>query len=154
MNVLEPTEIAWLAGIYEGEGSCGISNGRAINVTVVMTDEDVISRIQSLTGCGSVKMLPQRDENYKQAYRWSVGSVEAVAFLEAVLPWLGTRRAQRAKNAVTNWKVNRKQSIASDTKCVKGHPYDMPGNRRTKYGTCHVCNLEASKRYREKSKSN
>ena len=154
MNKLTPVQVAWLAGIYEGEGSCAITSGRAIRVEIVMTDEDVVNRIQSLTGLGSVRSLSQRAENHKPAFRWSIGSKDAVEFLETILPWLGYRRGRRAKDAITNWRVNKKQSTASDSRCINGHEYDAPDNRRTKYGTCHKCNLEASRRYREKIKAN
>lgn len=152
MNELKESEIAWLAGIYEGEGTCTITSGRAIRVEVVMTDEDIVRRICYLTGCGTVRTLSQRGENYKPSYRWSIGSMDAVNFLTAVLPWLGQRRAQRANEAVENWTTNKRQSTAGDIFCVNGHRYDAPGNRRTKYGTCHLCNLEASRRYREKAR--
>lgn len=32
MNEMTAAEVAWLAGIYEGEGSCAITSGRAIRV--------------------------------------------------------------------------------------------------------------------------
>jgi hypothetical protein len=150
MNKLTESEIAWLAGIYEGEGCCKISSGRAIGVEIVMTDEDIIQRLHELTGVGYVHTLAQRNEKYKQVYKWNVGSADAVEFLTTILPWLGKRRSIRAKNAITNWQTNRKQSTAGDISCVNGHRYDTPGNRRTKYGTCHLCNLEASRRYRER----
>lgn len=150
---MDKEQIAWLAGIYEGEGTCSITNGRAIRVEIVMTDQDIVERVQSITGFGTVRTVAQRAENHKQAYRWSIGSAEAVAFLEAIMPWLGNRRAARAQGAIDNWKTNRKQSTASDTECVKGHAYDNVHNRRTKYGTCHLCNLDASKRHREKLKA-
>lgn len=151
MNELKEPEIAWLAGIYEGEGSCAITKGRAIRVEVVMTDRDVVERICALTGLGTIHSLAQRDEKYKAAYRWSIGSLGAVAFLTAVMPWLGQRRAERAGDAIENWKTNRRQSTLGDTECVNGHSYDAP-NKRTKYGTCHFCNLENSRRYREKNR--
>lgn len=153
MNELLPTEVAWLAGIYEGEGSCAITTGRAIRVEIVMTDQDTIERIRTITGLGSVRSLTRRDEKYKDAWRWSIGSSDAVAFLTAILPWLGQRRLERAQKAIENWKTNKRQSSAGDTECVKGHSYDAPNNRRTQYGTCHLCNLEASKRYREKKRA-
>lgn len=152
MNELLPAQTAWLAGIYEGEGSCAITSGRAIRVEIVMTDKDVIERIHTLTGLGAVHSLPCRNEKYKDAFRWSIGSVDAVEFLTAILPWLGKRRSERALEAVKNWNTNRSQSVSTDTECVKGHAYDAPNNRRTKYGTCHLCNLESSRRYREKKK--
>lgn len=151
MNELTESEVAWLAGIYEGEGSCAITSGRAIRVEIVMTDRDIVERIYTLTGCGSVRSLSRRSENHKDAFRWSIGSVEAVTFLNLVLPWLGSRRAERAKNAIDNWNTNKSQSTAGDTTCINGHSYEPP-NKRTRYGTCHMCNLEASRRYREKIK--
>lgn len=148
-----PEAIAWLAGIYEGEGSCAITKGRAIRVEIVMTDEDIISRVQELTGFGSVRSVAGRAENRKQAYRWSIGSNEAVMFLTSIMPWLGERRKQRAQDAIANWNNNKRQSSSSDTECVNGHSYEALGNKRTKYGTCHLCNLESSKRYRDKSRT-
>lgn len=153
MNEVTPVEVAWLAGIYEGEGSCAITNGRAIRVEIVMTDKDVMERIQFTTGLGSIRTVPRRTEDYKEAYRWSIGSSDAVTFLQTIMPWLGSRRKERAQAAIDNWNNNKKQSASGDKECVNGHAYDTPNNKRTKYGTCHLCNLEASRRYREKAKS-
>lgn len=150
MKDLTEAQVAWLAGIYEGEGSCAITGGRAIRVSITMTDQDVMESIANLTTLGSVRTVPQRNENYKQAYTWSIGSSDAVLFLQAIMPWLGHRRTERAQAAIANWSTNRKQSTASDLECVKGHPYSLPGNKRTKYGTCHLCNLEASRLHRQR----
>jgi hypothetical protein len=46
------TDIAWLAGIIEGEGTFGRKGHPAGQVRVQMTDEDVIDRLHSLTGVG------------------------------------------------------------------------------------------------------
>jgi len=143
-------EVAWLAGLYEGEGSCNITSGRAIRIEIAMTDEDIINRIHSLTGVGSVKTAPKRKANYKQVYRWSIGGIAAVNLLQQMMPWLGDRRRIHAENAINNWRTNKSQAARGDDSCIHGHLYSAPGNRRTKYGTCHLCNLEASKRYREK----
>lgn len=149
MNELTDVQVAYLAGIYEGEGSCAITSGRAIRVEIVMTDQDVIHNIRNITGLGSVKSVAPRAEKHKTAYRWSIGSKDAVLFLEAIYPWLGQRRGDRALDAINNWKTNKTQSSPNDTECVHGHSY-LPPNKRTRYGTCHLCNLEASRRYREK----
>lgn len=150
---MNESEVAWLAGIYEGEGSCAITTGRAIRVEIVMTDEDIVQRVQALTGFGSVRTLPQRNEKYKTAYIWSIGSIEAVMFLQSILPWLGERRAARAEKAIDNWTNNKKQSSKGDCECIHGHRYDAPGNKRTKAGGCHLCHLAAARRCKAKAKN-
>jgi hypothetical protein len=149
---MNEAEVAWLAGIYEGEGSCTITTGRAIRVEIVMTDQDIVNRVQALTGFGSVNTLAQRNEKYKTAYRWSIGSIGAVTFLQTILPWLGERRSERAKNAIDNWTNNKKQSSKGDSECIHGHAYDAPGNKRTKSGGCHLCHLAAARKCKQKKK--
>lgn len=150
MNQLTEPETAWIAGVYEGEGSCAITKGRAVRVEIAMTDEDVVSRIATLTGLGHVVKAPLRGNN-KQVYRWGIGSAEAVEFLEAIFPWLGSRRAARASDAITNWKTNKKQSTKNDTECINGHSYDPP-NKRLDSGSCRMCANEASQRYRARKR--
>ena len=117
-----------------------------------MTDQDVVNNVANITGLGSVHTLPRRTEKHKDAYRWSIGSSDAVEFLNSIMPWLGARRSARAQEAIDNWTTNKRQSSKTDSECVNGHAYDATNNKRTKYGTCHLCNLEASRRYREKFK--
>lgn len=153
MNDLSSEEIAWLAGIYEGEGSCSITNGRAIRIEITMTDKDIIDRICNLTGLGRVRILPSRNEKYKQAFNWGLGSLNAVSFLNVIMPWLGERRAARAKAAVKNWTTNKRQANKTDTECTKGHLYDISSNWRAKDGSCHLCHLDACRRFRAKKKA-
>lgn len=153
MRELTEAEVAWLAGIYEGEGSCSITTGRAIRIEIVMTDKDIIERLQTITGVGTIQTLPPRKTNHKEAYRWGIGGINAVVFFESVMPWLGQRRKQRAQDAISNWKTNKKQSSRGDAYCVNNHEFNAPGNKRTKWGSCHLCNLDASKKYREKRRS-
>lgn len=146
MNELTDVQVAWLAGLYEGEGSCNITTGRAIRVEISMTDQDIISRVVDLTGLGKVTVAPIRGE-YKQVYRWGIGAANAVEFLEAILPWLGERRAARARDAVEHWKTSRTQASRYDTECIYGHSYEAP-NKRNRDGSCRMCANAASQRYK------
>lgn len=96
-------DMAWLAGLYEGEG-CVVwkttkRNSSAISLS--MTDEDIVRRIHDLTGIGTVVILKPRKDHHKAAWRWSVNKQEDVhIFLNAVLPFLGHRRRERALQAL------------------------------------------------------
>lgn len=152
MNKLTEAEVAWLAGIYEGEGYCGISSKRAIHVSIVMTDFDVMERILALTGIGSLR--PGKHANnpeHKSFLRWGVGSKNAVDFLELILPWLGERRSARASAAVENWTNNRIQAGPNDSECIHGHSYDPP-NKRMPDGSCQACRIETGIRWKENNR--
>lgn len=150
MNALTDVETAWLAGIYEGEGSCGI-RGSSIRVEIVMTDEDVMTRIHELTGIGSLRPVARRNSEYKQAFRWACGSQAAYDFLALILPWLGQRRTERVNEAFDAFWNNRKQRRSFDMHCIHGHELTeenvyMNGTVRA----CRSCRRAASKRHRAK----
>jgi len=98
--VVSDVDIAWLAGILEGEGSFWMSTNhvggkvyRYPKVVVGMTDRDIIERVAGLIG-GSVYDMP-RQPGRKAAFRAQVSGVKAAEWMRRLYPWLGERR--RAK---------------------------------------------------------
>lgn len=90
-------DIAWLAGIIEGEGCIDSQtlNGNQARVRVSMVDEDIIRRLESLTGIGHVRKssAKPRSEHHKQAWEWYVNDRKSVArLLLAIYPIMGKRR--------------------------------------------------------------
>ena len=53
MDVHAFDELAWAAGLFEGEGSISASSGR-LDVRVKMTDEPVVRRFAEVMDCGTV----------------------------------------------------------------------------------------------------
>lgn len=151
MNDLTGEQIAWLAGVYEGEGSCSI-RGRSVRIEIVMTDRDIITRINELCKGGTVRGPITRDPSHKPTYHWGIGGINAVKFLEAVMPWLGKRRRARAASALEAWNSPGRQTRVGDTLCTYGHEL-TPENSYETYGGrgrgCKVCRKETNKRYRE-----
>jgi hypothetical protein len=95
LNDMSSTDLAWLTGLIEGEGYFGVVRGRGI-VRVVMTDADIIERLKTVSGTGTVIQLPQRAEQHKRAYAWTIEREAVVPdLLLATAPWLGTRRRMR-----------------------------------------------------------
>lgn len=91
-------EVAWLAGLLEGEGSFltltdrqGGREYRYPKVTVNMTDRDVIERVASLFGT-SVYDLPIYQKGRKPSFRAQIAGAKAAEWMRLLRPWMGQRR--------------------------------------------------------------
>jgi hypothetical protein len=144
-------EVGWLAGLYEGEGYCGLRGHTSFRVSITMTDLDVIDRIHKITGVGTV--LGPIDRGHKPIKIWSVGGPDGIALLETILPWLGERRSVRAKEAIDRWKSYKKQTRPGDTHCIHGHELTddntFPVNGGKGRG-CRTCRKAAVAKYNAK----
>ena len=91
------TELGWLAGIFEGEGSLYFNvNKRSTGhwrAVIAMSDEDVIRRFHQLVGVGSVVSRCARVEGYKAQWTWQISAQEDVLnFCGLLAPHMGERR--------------------------------------------------------------
>lgn len=96
-------DLAWAAGIYEGEGSLYVCR-RTMLMSVKMTDLDVLQRLRDVMGFGVVYgpytllNFPQR----KPTYAWQVGNFEGMQAACAFFwPWLGMRRRAKIVEVLT-----------------------------------------------------
>lgn len=103
-------EIAWLAGILDGEGSFllnrSIVGGKVYlypKITVNMTDLDVIERVADLFGVSPYK-IPIRVER-KQAWRASIQGAGAVSLMRLLRPWMSERRGEKIDELVAYWEA-------------------------------------------------
>lgn len=96
-------ELAWLAGLLEGEGSFMLDRNhqagrvhRYPKIVVGMTDRDVIEHAARLFGTGVYNVPPDpRRPHGKAAYRTHVTGRRAAELMRAMLPWLGERRSAK-----------------------------------------------------------
>lgn len=99
---VEEVDVAWLAGLLEGEGTFfpgPPSNPRAPVMAVVMIDHDVISRVARLMGVSAVTVAPRKAE-WSTAYVVRVRGARAVAWMNRLMPMLGLRRQAQIKRAL------------------------------------------------------
>jgi hypothetical protein len=100
---VSPEQIAWAAGIIEGEGcvqaairSQSASQGRYLvhRVRVVMSDRDVVERLANVFGIGRVMPYsPTTGLGKKPLYRWEAARrADVVTVCDAIYPWMGERR--------------------------------------------------------------
>lgn len=93
---LSRSDRAYLAGIFDGEGSIGVSSRspihHSLSVTVASTSEELIRWIWVMTGVGtiSVSSRPPR----KAAFYWRCFSRQAASVLEQIGPLLIVKRSQ------------------------------------------------------------
>lgn len=88
--------VAWAAGLFEGEGCIGHRKDGGTELSVEMTDEDVVRRFAEIVGVGNVSARAERNGwqatcRWSSSDRWDVSTV-----LRALRPFMGERRGRKA----------------------------------------------------------
>lgn len=106
---MSEVEIAWVAGLLEGEGSFQLSNKRPTSrrtttVRCSMTDLDIIKRLADTVNGGTVnpegysngRSAQPAGTQYKRIYSWQMSRARDVyALLVLIKPHMGWRRTQQ-----------------------------------------------------------
>lgn len=82
-------ELAWTAGILEGEGYFSRTG-----ITVEMTDLDVVQKLQSLWG-GNLYYPKDRDPKWKTSYKWHLNISQSFKLMILIRDLMGVRRRAR-----------------------------------------------------------
>jgi hypothetical protein len=95
---LTPHDIAWAAGIYEGEGCC-YRNGTRKDASkecasVTQKDRWILDRLQAKFG-GSIDWSKSRGPIGNGVFRWRLSGVRARGFLQTIFILLSPRRREQ-----------------------------------------------------------
>ncbi len=109
-------DIAWAAGLFEGEGSISWSRHKnryrpdgecyhTLQMSLHSTDEDVVRKFAKIIGVGKVHgpyRFPSPEvPNRKPSWYWGITSHERCQAVIAMLwPWLCSRRKAKAKETL------------------------------------------------------
>ena len=121
------SDIAWAAGIVEGEGCIGADarghhGAFTPRMTVAMTDEDVIRRLADIFGIGKVYGPHQRGTERKPMWTWGIHNFEHwQAAWAMVWPWLGERRKEQVRTSAATMKEAFARSPWKKNRCKRGH---------------------------------
>jgi hypothetical protein len=102
---VDALDLAWLAGLLEGEGSFMTgppSSPRLPAIQMTMVDEDVVQRAARIMGCRVFTIKP-RKRNWKVAYAIRLRGESAVAWMRALRPLLGSRRQLQVDAALASY---------------------------------------------------
>lgn len=91
------TEAAWLAGLFDGEGSLVNSHaaGRksfCLRFQICMCNEEIVRRVQTIIGTGNITYWKPVNPNHSESWRYHVHGMNAVRVLEQIFPWLIVKR--------------------------------------------------------------
>jgi intein/homing endonuclease len=147
IQIPDPVTIAWFAGLFEGEGCISIDRNGTVGLRIGMSDRDVIEKLHSIFPCNGIWVKQQSrlpsGNLPKPIYHWNASeSARVRTILELLLPWLGERRAAKAREALEHLKTRRGIGYRRHwTHCVHGHEftpentYVSPKGRRN----CYAC---------------
>jgi hypothetical protein len=102
-------ELAWLAGLLEGEGYFGMINNhvggkvyRYPRVGVTMSDRDVVERVGAMFGLKVTAINPGPQSNLV-TYRFTLTGARAAQLMVDLRPMLGTRRQAQIDSALSEY---------------------------------------------------
>jgi hypothetical protein len=116
---LEPTTIAWLAGLFEGEANFGLDKRSSIRyiksssppapyIQLSMIDEDVIKKVSKLVQ-KNYKQLNRKTSTNKNVFKVSIGDRATLRYLlPLIFPYFGFRRqnqVQECLNVLKDWEI-------------------------------------------------
>ena len=114
MQPLTVKDIAWLAGLYEGEGWFGGAISKGVRykkpywypcIRIVSTDQDIMKRVSILIDrpVNGPYMAKKSTKPY-----WQVTTVcsRAIGLAMMLYPLLGNRRQARVRELISKWKEN------------------------------------------------
>lgn len=147
-------DLAWAAGLFEGEGSACLTAARKTRarryllLQVMMTDEDVLRRFHAVVGVGNVTGPYQYVAAHSPKWKWQA-SGEAARLLASdphFFDHLGERRRARITEVLAHVDSQPSSYRELPTHCRHGHEYTEENTytwRRIR--TCRTCRREKRK---------
>lgn len=114
------TDLAWSAGIIDGEGCIRLMRHKSKKsltavVHVINTDARILVKLRDMFG-GTVSATPRESDNYLPAWRWQVNAAHARSVARAVLPFLVAKRDQAAALLAYEGLLRRRGGRVADSK--------------------------------------
>lgn len=110
-------EIAWVAGILEGEGTFCLNNN-SIRFAIAMTDLDVVEKFCAIVD-PTKRISPYTDPTgvRKMRYTFTLMGDLSAQWMMTIYPLMGLRRRMKIRELLFHWKNN--ESILRIVKVLK-----------------------------------
>jgi hypothetical protein len=88
--------IAWAAGLFEGEGHCSLIRNYPV-LALGMTDKEVVEKFVSVIGVGNIRVIDSKRANHNKIWEVRIThSTTVIEVLSMLYPYLCTRRREQA----------------------------------------------------------
>jgi len=117
------TDLHWLAGLLEGEGSFlkgPPSAPRHPVLALQMTDEDVVARVAAMFGRKASCWQP-RQARWQRTFVVRVTGAKAAAWMTALRPLMGQRRRGQIDRALASTNPGRPRCSTTDRRARRWH---------------------------------
>jgi hypothetical protein len=142
---MSDTDIAWLAGLYEGEGTLWKASPGSAALVISMQDEDVIRRCLEITGMGQVSSTGKvYGRERRPRCQWVVSRRELLLVLLPMLyPYLGSRRKARVDEILDQLALGDRRRKELPCGTLAGYRQHI----RRKESTCDPCKAARREAY-------
>jgi hypothetical protein len=96
---MAPEDLAWLAGLFDGEGSISIDTklgprSRGVKIHVTNTHRPLVDEVQRVTGVGYITTRYHDDPNHKPTHDWHTTGGNAQLILTLLIPRLIAKKSR------------------------------------------------------------
>ncbi len=123
-------EIAWAAGLFEGEGCFSSTCEKTPRASMASTDLDVLERFAKIVGCGSIKPTHRKQKaHHKSSWQWYSLNGEFDRVYGMLRKWLSPRRIAAAELAKRIFAEHRRSRICERPCFYCAKPFSPPSIR-------------------------
>lgn len=118
MNRMLSQDVAYMAGIFDGEGwfTCNTN----VFAAIAMTDYDIVQKLHDKAGIG--RLNEHIFTGKKNQLQWTIAKYDEVEeFIHAILPFLSERRTARAQEVLDSITERRAKAEWRETHFICGH---------------------------------
>lgn len=131
MTTTRREELAWAAGVFDGEGWVGTCKSYALIVprlAVEQKDRRLLDRFKTIVGCGRIHFDKGRPTKRSPMYSFQASSMNRVqAIIAALWEFLGPVKREQARKALEVAKASYRAGPGSPRlrpHCKRGHEYN------------------------------
>lgn len=114
INLQQVVELAWAAGLFDGEGSFSVTKTKdsySIRANLEMTSLETIEDFNSIVKIGYIRSRKGRGEHRKNTHTWYCQASEAADVARKLLPYLKLKKPQAEKVIEFNDKWQRRHRV-------------------------------------------
>lgn len=113
-------DIAWIAGLLEGEGSFAMTSKTAgYKISLGMTDPDVIGKAAEILGTNKIS-IEERPKYNNKFYKIGIYGNLAIQWMMTIYPLMGMRRQSKIAEILNIWKNHERTNFVNGL-CKRGH---------------------------------